>query len=495
MAQDTPFKFTEQQRPGSSQPKPASGLPSGPEGHSLRSSPGYSRLNSALGVFVALAATLAAIPVGLNRPALWLAWTGIVAFVALAYLVIGWRLDRQRPLLSARHPWLFLLAFLIPVYAFLQGLPGLGALAGQGPIPDGLTPSSISLMPEASQLATLRFVGYIFFAGLVIEVASRTDRARRIGWLLFWGAVAHAVWALVALNMLGDIHIWGDDKTAYLGSATGTFVNRNSFATFLAMGSVLGLALLLETIDKPVVRKARVRSFLTPDRLDVVMVCVGLGLIWIALLSTQSRMGVFSGAIGMIVCFAMMRAKAGAPLWRTLVVLGGIGVVAGGLVLVYGLELLWRTVFVGDASSMRADGYVRILGLIGDRPFLGYGFDAFRPAFELVHVAPMNTDVFWARGHSTYLTHWSELGLVIGSLPLVIGVLALRRLLATVRSRERDYALGVAGVSAITVAAVHSLVDFSLEMPANVVFLLAIVGLGLAHRRAPKSSEPATKGK
>ncbi len=492
MASDTPFKFTTRHAPDApeapGQP-PKSATSTGSAGVRVRSSPGYSRLNSSLGVFVAAAAILTAVPVGLNRPLLWLTWTGIVAVVTLLYLAIGWLIDRQRPLLSARHPWVFVLAFIVPVYAMLQSLPFLGGLAGQGPIPEGLKPSSISLMPDASQLAALRFIGYILFAGLAIEVASRTDRARRIGWWIFWGVVAHAVWALIALNILDDIHIWGADKSAYLGNATGTFVNRNSFATFLGMGGMLGIALLYERLDKPVTRKARVRSSLTPDRLDVVLVVVGLILIGITMLSTQSRMGIFATGIGTAVCFLLMRVKAGVPFWRALGVLVLVGVaVLAVLLLVYGQELLWRLLFLQRNADLRTDGYALILGLISERPLSGYGFDAFRPAFEMVHTQPMDVDYIWERAHSTYLAHWSELGLLVGSLPIVVGVLALMRLLSTIKNRERDYALGVAGVAALCIAAVHSLVDFSLEMPANVVLLLAIVGLGLAHRKASRAT-------
>jgi len=51
----------------------------------------------------------------------------------------------------------------------------------------------------------------------------------------------HALLAMVFLILLGDCGILGG-MTAYLGAATGSFINKNSFATFLGMGLIIGLA-------------------------------------------------------------------------------------------------------------------------------------------------------------------------------------------------------------------------------------------------------------
>lgn len=482
------FKFTPQPQSASPEP-PQQDYVERPTGTGrARSTPGCSLLNDAIALYVAVSAVLTAVPVALNRTQLWLIWLILTAGITLAYLGLGYWLDRKRRLLSARQPWLFGLALIVPIYALIQTLPFLGGLVEGPPVPDALSPDTISLMPGASQMGALRFTGYILFALLAIEVASRTDRAWRIGWWIFWGVVLHAVWALIALNVLGDIHIWGADKRDYAGSATGTFVNRNSFATFLGMGAMLGIALLYEKLDKPVARKARSRSSLTPERLDAVLVVVGLGLIGITLMATQSRMGVFASGLGAALCYLLMRIKGRKSVLVTVLQVGGVALAGAVLAfLVYGQDLLWRTVFVGQNAETRGAGYELILGLIGERPLLGYGFDAFRPTFELVHIPPMNPDLVWDRAHSTYLAHWSELGLIVGSVPIMIAILAALRLIGTIRRRERDYALGIAGLSALIIGAVHSLVDFSLEMPANVILLLAILGLGLAHRAPPRA--------
>jgi hypothetical protein len=84
--------------------------------------------------------------------------------------------------------------------------------------------------------------------------------------------------------------------------------------------------------------------------------------------------------------------------------------------------------------------------------------------------------------HQQTLSHWFELGLIVGSIPIILCALCLLRAWKLVRGRTFDYALPVAAVSVVISQGVHSAVDFSLEMPANVVLFLVIVALGITPR-------------
>ncbi|MEO1795391.1 MAG: O-antigen ligase family protein [Pseudomonadota bacterium] len=453
----------------------------------------YARLNRHTAYILVAMVILAPLPVGLNRPSLWLLWGGLTGVVALWYFTMGAFADRERPLLSARFPLLLGLALVIPAYAILQGLPLAGFVPSglDWPITSGelglLDIETVSIVPWASFVAALRFATYILFAMLVIEVSGRGDRARVIGWAIFWGVVVHAIWALVALRFLGDVSLFGD-KTAYLGAATGTFINRNSFATFLGMGMVLGLALTFDRGNNVRMRRAKVGP-LSPERIETLACLIGVALIGLALILTQSRLGIAASVLGVAVCVFAMRLKAGASVFMTLAIIFGLGgaAVAGALA-IFGESVLERAVFLEGSLEDRLEGYALTWRLIEARPIYGFGFDSFRPAFELVHELPMNPNLVWDRAHSTYLSHWAELGLVVGSIPIVLGLLVVWRLLGVIWRREQDFALPVAALSALVVGGAHSLMDFSLEMPANVILLLAIIGLGLTHRASAESS-------
>ena len=472
----------------------------------------YTRLNDRLGLFVALSAPLAAVPVALNRPTLWLGWGVFTMLAALIYIERGRRIDPARPALFLSLPWwsgtgLVALALCIPGFALIQALPlgrGSAALAAALAWPgvEGLElalpdPAHISLLPAASALAALRFSFFIVFAFLALEAAGRRQRATRIGWWVFWGVVAHAVWSLVALSALGDVGLWGA-KIAYEGAATGTFVNRNSFATFLAMGACLGFALVLERGQALRHRRRDPGQLINLRRLEMLPSILGLGVILLALVATQSRMGLAAGMVGLVICGVVMTVKHTGMRIRPLVMMSAVVLAGGGVALALAGEgVIERVVFFERAFEARLQGYAFALELIRARPLSGYGFDAFRPAFELVHRPPLSVDAFWDRGHSTYLSYWVEMGLIVGSIPIVLGALVGLRLATLLRRRTTDVALSSAALAVRCLGGIHSLVDFSLEMPANVILLITILALGVAprvthraHRENPGDAAP-----
>src|SRR5690606_14782855 len=100
-----------------------------------------------------------------------------------------------------------------------------------------------------------------------------------------------AVVGLLSLTQWGDT-LLGFEKQAYLGYATGTFINRNSFATYLAVGLTVGAVLFVETIATR--KSVTISQFL--GRVALVAGCVVV--IATALLATGSRMGSVAGLAG-----------------------------------------------------------------------------------------------------------------------------------------------------------------------------------------------------
>ena len=166
-------------------------------------------------------------------------------------------------------------------------------------------------------------------------------------------------------------------------------------------------------------------------------------------------------------------------------------VIVVGLLLSLGLILFFALSFgqltfdrlgsTGASADVRGALYLTIVSMIADAPLLGHGFDSFEQSYRLYHAAPVSADLRWDQAHNTYLELWAELGLLIGSLPplLCLGALIALRRRATAPDNKYPH-LAAAGVAAIAVGAVHSLVDFSLEMPTNVYLLILIIAFGLA---------------
>ncbi len=429
---------------------------------------GVRRLTWANAYVVAAMAILAAVPLGLNRPIAWLIFGAVVSAWLVIYILVLERISPGHHSLSRSDRMLLWLAALVPAWALGQAVP----------LPAGLLDAdgtAISLLPTASAMGALRFLIYILFFYLAFAAGSRAERADRLMWLLFAGVVAHAIWGLIALNVLDDAALWGE-KTAYLGFATGSFVNRNSFATFLSIGACIGAALMLGQIQPGAGRSPSGKMV---RGLDLAVILLGLLAIWLALLATQSRLGVAGCLVGTGLCVLIFQLRRGTGLLRILI---GAGVFA--LILVVGLVMTGgglgeRMIFLGEGTRLRLAAYGFVAELIAAKPLLGHGFDAFRPAFEGVHRPPLPGDFFWDRAHSTYLSHWVELGVLVGSVPILLGGIVIGRLVHAIRSAEGSIVSAVATLAAIAATGIQSIADFGLEMPANALLLTGLVGLTL----------------
>ncbi|SLN13539.1 O-Antigen ligase [Aquimixticola soesokkakensis] len=432
---------------------------------------------------------LAPIPFGSNRPVLWMFWC-VVLFLALAIFAgaVAAR-DPGRSIRVSSLRGLIAIGLCIPLAGLVQLVP-LGILNSlPAHIPPDLVPRRMSLSASSSLMAALRILSYIALFVIVVATSLRPDRVKSRLHYIFYAVFAHAVLGLVMLTVLGDISILGP-KESYEGFATGTFVNRNSFATFLGMGLVCGMALLMDRANRRRMRRPGKLSLLSPERIELLMFASALGIVFIAQVFTASRAATASTLVGLWVVYVLMSAKARGSILRPLLRGGGaIAVLTLVAFATFGSDLLDRSLTIDSAAGTRLDLYKQVIGMIAMRPLSGYGLDSFRIAYELFHELPVSTAFTWSLAHSTYLALWVELGLVAGTLPMIAVGMVFVRSFKSYLNRTTDFVAPVATLGAIVVAALHSTVDFSLEMEANVFLLIAICGLGVANLRPSRSTK------
>ena len=457
---------------------------------SISSNPTYSRMNNRLALVLLGIVLLSPLPLGSNRPVWWMIWGLVISLVTAVYMWSGLGAGSDRPLRLKFYRGILLLFLPVPLFASLQSLP-LAALLPTSwvslpaPVSAALPHSfeTISIVPATSLVGALRSVIFGLFFVLMLETASQSDRIRRISFVLFLGVAAHAALGLVLLKVMGDTAPWGE-KEFSLGAATAGFVNRNSFATFLGFGLCLGIATLMERGSRPRTRTSRKPNILNVSSIETMALVMLLGLILLALLATQSRLGLVSSLAGGILTFVLMQAR-GDIGWIKLGVQTS-ALVAVALFATFGFVgggVVDRLLFLMGDSEGRMDIYRQMLTMIAARPWTGFGWDAFAPAFELYRALPVTSAAQVNLGHNTYLTLWVELGLVVGSLPLVALAMIARRCLQNYRHRTSLIAPPAAAIGAMLTAGLHSVGDFSLEIQANVFLFLAILALGIARHR------------
>jgi O-antigen ligase len=435
-----------------------------------------SRLNWAFGIILVAAVAVAPVPLGSNRPVFWSLWAIALGGLAVIY-GLGLVLTRTPARRSLADYWPevtglgLLMAWLgIQSLPLGQWLPSLTAAPGTG-----VPANSISLDPGSTRLTLMTFGVYAVLFGLVTLVAVNRRRARGMLLAIFVVIAGFAAYSLVSLTQLGDT-LLGFQKLHYGGVATGTFINRNSFATFLAAGLASGVPLLGNGFGK--LQGAGHTSRL----IQIALVLLGMMFIAAALFATGSRMGVIAGGAGMLVAIALLLPKAGKPrLWL------GFGLIAvaiaglAGLVLAFGTDTIERFIFVSDETG-RSELYRQVWAAILQRPLLGYGGGSFAAVFPVFQHAPLINDTIWDKAHSTYLALWFELGLVGGTIPmLIVAMLLYRAVRGLWDSSSRS--LCVAAIAVVVVFALHSLVDFSAEIMADAFLFTAILALGAAGDR------------
>ncbi len=212
---------------------------------------------------------------------------------------------------------------------------------------------------------------------------------------------------------------------------------------------------------------------------NLALYVVAMILLFATVLATQSRMGLFVSVVGAVSVAGatLLRGRAGLPVALAAVGLALAAACAG--LYLFGDGLFERVGSLEQSAVIRTDFYQQIIGLIGLRPLTGFGGGAFEQAYALVHQLPVNPDVTWDRGHNTYLTLWSELGIVIGSLPILLYCLIFGRIFLALVQRRGAWLPQAIALSVMLVGGLHSLVDFSLEIQANTYFFIALVSIGL----------------
>ncbi len=452
-----------------------------------------SHLNRIMVWPLAAVALLSSLFYGGNLPIYWVIWAVVAGMMGTLWF--GWlALKGEEPRLPVnRFPLLAAGFALFALYHLVQVAP-LGDLVA--PVRSLALPgvtfalSTISVEPGETVFALFRWLTFGVFFFLALQVSGVSARGQKLLDLIFWGIVLHAFIGLAFRFQFGDT-MFGIPKWAYLGSTTGGFVNRNSFATYLAFGAVLGVTRIM-AMSLSRARSATARhvfDFYT-GRHGVMPFIVGWLIIVVALITTNSRMGLLSAIAGMgfvIVILAFKRPEGSRRrTWRFPLI--AMGVIFA-LVVFYGADLYSRVenLYLNDDLGTRLKLYEQVWQMIMERPLLGFGGSAFNAAYPLFHRLPVGFEYVWDKTHSTYLALWVEYGLLFGSLPmLIIAAIFLRLMASTFRAAQSD-PLIVAAAGVILTGALHSLFDFSLEMEGVAIVYAMVIAAGFAKVLSPRT--------
>lgn len=423
---------------------------------------------------------------------IWTPLYGILIGIALIMHVFAcWRSDQPLRAVPGILVVAAALVGMVALWGYVQAIPGLfpslqhpfwaqtAALLQQPEMPGYL-----SLAPDRSSQVATRYLVYLGFALLVVW-HSRRPRDAKLLLTLFVGVQAlYALYGLAIFFSGSATILWFERP--FPGTVSSTFVNRNNYATFAGLGilaaSVLALRYIRRAFDAEKGLRTRLRELIETMASYGWLLALALLLLFAALLLTQSRMGLLAVMIATVVLLAgwVVRLPPGSSrrlgtlLLSLLVVLVAVNFFLSGGATV---ERIYR---LFDAGDLRFNAYPLILDAISERPWLGYGLGAFETAFRAFR--DESIQLLFDRAHSDYLELVMDLGWPMAILMMMSFVLLLVAGWRASRTRT-DYEFALLSVAATIQIAVHSALDFSMQMPA-VVFaylLVALVGLGRSH--------------
>jgi O-antigen ligase len=339
------------------------------------------------------------------------------------------------------------------------------------------TKGAIAVDPIAARHHLLRLISYAAVFWIAMRAADDRRRARRLVMAIALFSTALAIYGL-ATAVVG----WNPITAVAGGSAgpvTASFVNRNSYATYAAFGLLANLAAwILVMEDERMDDAAKTTRQFVRDLLASLgrrgwPFAVGALICGLAIAAGQSRAGAGAAVIGVLALF-VARGRGGGSSARVAFAGVALGIVivvatsAGGLT-----ERLLTT----SGEDARFLAYPRILDAIAERPWLGYGLGGFEDGFR-AHVPLAAATAEWDLAHSSYLENIFELGVAAAAVFYAVLLLIVVRLARGVAERRRDRILPAFALACAAVAGVHSLVDFSLQMPASAALFAFVLGLG-----------------
>jgi O-antigen ligase len=346
-------------------------------------------------------------------------------------------------------------------------------------------PSRVSSRAEIPPIAAGHFLLFTtsvingFFIG-----TSRSNSAKLIQ-IVRYALLAYVTYGLVALLLTPNAILWAP-KLAYLGSLTATFINHNTAGTFVGAAAILWFIFSLSSLQSFGFSSFRLmllthsnekRAFAIIAQLGAALTC------FFALLLTGSRGALIASCLGLlaavILLFASLQKKT--RLW--LILLSSAVALATTLALVSQMGRIGSQGLLDDA---RWSVYELCIGAIRQRPLLGAGVGTFSDIFPSLRPNGFFGSGVWDYAHSTILEIAVEMGIPVMLIVLLAALASLLLLArATVRSDGRNRGLLAAITGIVVLSYLHSLVDFSLQIPGYLILFGVLLGCGLARASSP----------
>ncbi|MDH5184469.1 MAG: O-antigen ligase family protein [Gammaproteobacteria bacterium] len=328
----------------------------------------------------------------------------------------------------------------------------------------------------------LKSIAYVQLFSLVLLLANTSNRVRLLAYTIVYSALFQAVYG--SIMILSGLEYGFFVKKEYgIGTATGTFVNRNHLAGYLEMALAVGIGLLIAGLrnGKSVcTTRQRLRNSIQLIFSSKFRLRIFLAFMVIALVLTHSRMGntaFFTSLLvtGVITLLLTRHATRITALLLTSLIVIDLFIVGTWFGIDKVAERLEKT---SIATEVRVDVNEYAVDYLQDYLLTGSGAGTFFTVFS--KYKGQDASLYFDHAHNDYLEFADETGFL--GIALLAGVIFLTALNAVqaLRKRSDPLMLGIAFacVMGLISILIHSLVDFNLHIPANAATFMVILAFG-----------------
>jgi len=291
--------------------------------------------------------------------------------------------------------------------------------------------------------------------------------------------LVYACYGILSLLIAPDYVLWLP-KVAYDNLLTSTFINANTAAVFFGSCSVVWLMILLEGLPRassPRGPRRNLSSRLLSRKSS--LRALAFAVVLTATFLTGSRLGATASILalgGASVTFYRRSLRTWRAAFAALVILAVSAVV---ILQLLGGRVNQRVDATGLTDENRLQTYLGTWRMISEHPWLGTGSGTFRWTFPEYRSHAVSVAGIWDRAHSTPLELAAEMGVPFACLIGMAWLLIFVFLAIGMFGRRRDRILTIVPFWCSLIAFLHSLADFSLQIPGFAVVILALAGMGL----------------
>jgi O-antigen ligase len=338
---------------------------------------------------------------------------------------------------------------------------------------------SISYSPLKSLAWWTFLLSLLLFFLVFRKTVTAPRHLKFLIYILLGLATAEALYGLLQALVPTLGVLWIDYIQAYLGDARGTYINRNHFAGFMEMIWPLGLGYTLALGNWK--EKLSLKALLSTDRPNFqFFLTIGLAVMVLALLFSKSRAGITGWGLGFLTFVLLVHSGSNGIPRSFWVITSIIIAMVAFFSFRIGVDPILERFLRISKDSSRLDLWRDSLVIVKDHPF-GIGLATFKQVFPVYNVSTISeTTPYYA--HNDYLQLLVETG-CIGFAALVGGFyIFLVRSFRKVRQMRLQadplgFFLAAGALSGLVSMAFHSFFDFNLQMPANCVYFVMLLGI------------------